>query len=252
VHYIRCMPNGRHLFISDLHLDATSPAAVAQFRRFLQQQAGQAEALYILGDLFETWIGDDDDEATRDTVCAALRDLTRAGTSCFVQRGNRDFLLGREFEYRTGCVLLPDPALLQVGAVRAVISHGDLLCSADHSYQEFRSLTRSRWFQADFLRLAPTMRRRLASLARASSREHTRQLRSEIMDVAATAVEAVLRCGGCSLLIHGHTHRPAIHHLLVDGRPATRIVLGDWYDHGSCLALHADATWEVLTLPRNG
>jgi UDP-2,3-diacylglucosamine hydrolase len=245
------MSNGRHLFISDLHLDATAPEAVAQFRRFLQQEAREAEALHILGDLFETWIGDDDEEAARDTVCTALRELTRAGTRCFVQRGNRDFLLGRDFEHRTGCTLLPDPALLQIGAVRAVISHGDLLCSADHSYQEFRSLTRTRWFQADFLRFPPPLRRTLALLARAGSREHTRQLRNEIMDVATAAVEAMLRCGGCSLLIHGHTHRPGIHPLQVDGRPATRIVLGDWYEHGSCLVLHADATWELLTLPRS-
>ncbi len=244
------MPGGRHLFVSDLHLDATAPDAVMQFRLFLQHEARDCAALYILGDLFETWIGDDDDEAARDCVCTALRELTLAGTPCFVLRGNRDFLLGRDFERRTGCVLLPDPVLLQFGQVRAVISHGDLLCSADRGYQQFRSLARSNWFHRGFLRLPAMTRRALALLARASSREHTRQLRSEIMDVEDHAVQAMLRCGSSSLLIHGHTHRPGIHALQVDGRPATRIVLGDWYDQGSCLVLDDDGTHALLTLPR--
>jgi UDP-2,3-diacylglucosamine hydrolase len=243
------MPSGRHLFVSDLHLDATAPDAVAQFCRFLADDARDCAALYILGDLFETWIGDDDDEAARATVCNALRELTRAGTPCFVLRGNRDFLLGREFEQRTGCTLLPDPVLLQAGAVRAVISHGDLLCGADHAYLQFRSLVRSRWFQSGFLRLPAATRRALASMARSRSREHTRQVRSEIMDVEASAVQAALRCANSSLLIHGHTHRPGVHSLQVDGRTATRIVLGDWYDQGSCLVLE-DGRCELMSLPR--
>src|SRR5690606_24635432 len=119
VNYIRCMPGGRHLFVSDLHLDATAPDAVAQFCRFLQHECREAADLYILGDLFETWIGDDDDEAARDAVCKALRNLVQGGTPCYLLRGNRDFLLGPAFERRTGCTLLPDPALLQVGSVRA-------------------------------------------------------------------------------------------------------------------------------------
>jgi UDP-2,3-diacylglucosamine hydrolase len=245
------MPGGRHLFVSDLHLDATAPDAVAQFRRFLQCEARSAAGLYILGDLFETWIGDDDDEAARDTVCAALRDLVDGGTPCFVLRGNRDFLLGPAFAHRTGCTLLPDPTLLQVGRVRTVISHGDLLCTADAAYQQFRSLSRSRWFQAGFMDLPLSTRRVLATLARAGSREHTRQQRNEIMDVEALAVEAMLRCGSSSMLIHGHTHRPAIHSTSVDGRPATRIVLGDWYHQGSCLVLDEDGSYQLLTLPRS-
>ena len=244
------MPHGRHLFVSDLHLDGTAPDAVAQFCGFLGHEARNCDGLYILGDLFETWIGDDDDEAARATVCAALRALTRAGTPCWVMRGNRDFLLGRDFEHRTGCTLLPDPTLLQVGAVRAVISHGDLLCTADRSYQQFRTLAHSESFQADYLHLPLATRRALARLARASSREHTRQLRSEIMDVETSAVAAALRCGGSTLIIHGHTHRPGIHQQLLDGRPATRIVLGDWYDQGSCLVLNSDGSYELLALPR--
>jgi UDP-2,3-diacylglucosamine hydrolase len=244
------MPARPHLFVSDLHLDATAPDAVMQFCSFLQNEASGSAGLYILGDLFETWIGDDDDEAARVAVCTALRDFTRRGIPCHVQRGNRDFLLGREFERRTGCILLPDPALLQFGQVRAVISHGDQLCSADLGYQRFRSLTRTRWFEAQFTSLPLGTRRNLASLARASSREHTRQLRSEIMDVETAPVEALLRCAGSAMLIHGHTHRPGIHRMQVDGRPATRIVLGDWYEQGSCLALSDDAMFELQSLPR--
>jgi UDP-2,3-diacylglucosamine hydrolase len=244
------MPHGRHLFVSDLHLDASAPDAVAQFQRFLQQDARRCDGLYILGDLFETWIGDDDDDAARGAVCTALRELTRAGTPCWIICGNRDFLLGQDFERRTGCTLLPDPTLLQVDSVRAVISHGDLLCTADHGYQQFRTQAHSTAFQRRYLRLPLRTRRAFAHMVRASSREHTRQMRSEIMDVDAAAVAAALRCGDSALLIHGHTHRPGIHQLTVDERPATRIVLGDWYDQGSCLALHSDATCELLTLPR--
>ncbi len=244
------MSSGRHLFVSDLHLDATAADAVAQFRHFLEDEARNSAGLYILGDLFETWIGDDDGEAVRDEICAALRRLTRGGTPCWVMRGNRDFLLGTQFEQRSGCELLPDPTLLQIGGVRVVLSHGDLLCTADQGYQQFRTLTRSTAFQTAYLGLPVNTRRALAQMARAGSHEHTRQMRSEIMDVEATAVAAALRCGGTDLLIHGHTHRPGIHKLLVDGRSATRIVLGDWYDQGSCLVLQADGSYELLEMAR--
>lgn len=239
----------RHLFVSDLHLDASAPEAVAAFRRFLREEARDSDALYILGDLFETWVGDDDDEPVRGAVCADLREFTRSGVPCFVLRGNRDFLLGRDFESHTGCTLLPDPVLLQTGAVRAVISHGDQLCSADRSYLKFRSLASARWFRASMLGLPLATRRALAGFARARSREHTRQLRTEIMDVAPEAAAGALRCGDSNLLIHGHTHRPGIHALEVDGRPATRIVLGDWYDQGSCLVLDADGSHQLIALP---
>lgn len=244
------MPLRRYLFVSDLHLDATAPEAIAQFGLFLQREARQCDALYILGDLFETWIGDDDDEAARNAVCQDLRRLTAGGTPCFVLRGNRDFLLGHDFERNTGCTLLPDPVLLESDQLRAVISHGDRLCTTDHGYQQFRSIVHSRFFRDAFLGLPLAIRRKLASMARARSREHTRQLRTDIMNVAETAVAEALRCGSSNLLIHGHTHRPGVHAMSVDGRQATRIVLGDWYDQGSCLAVHSDASFELLALPR--
>jgi len=246
------MPQGRQLFVSDLHLDATAPDAVTQFRRFLEDEASHSAGLYILGDLFETWIGDDDNEAVRGEICDALHRLTGSGTPCWIMRGNRDFLLGEQFERRSGCELLPDPVLLQIGSLRAVLCHGDLLCTADHGYQQFRTLSRSAAFQSAYLRLPLTTRRALAHMARASSHEHTRRMRSDIMDVDETAVAAALRCGDSDLLIHGHTHRPGIHRHMVDGRSATRIVLGDWYDQGSCLVLEADGRYELLTLPRGG
>lgn len=244
------MPHGCHLFVSDLHLDASAPDAVTQFRLFLQTEAQACDGLYILGDLFETWIGDDDDDPVRRRVTADLHALTASGVPCWIQRGNRDFLLGNEFMRRSGCTLLPDPAVLQSGTRRIVLMHGDLLCTEDHRYQQFRTQSRDRQFQSMYLQMPLGTRRALAGMARASSREHTRRTRIGIMDVDEKAVHTILRCADSDLLIHGHTHRPGVHHLQIDGRDARRIVLGDWYDQGSCLALHADGSYELRTLDR--
>ena len=243
------MSPARYLFISDLHLDAGAPGAVAQFLQFLRGEAHEADALYILGDLFESWIGDDDDEPVRNTICAALREYTDRETPCYVIRGNRDFLLGPRFEQRSGCRLLPDPVLLEAGDLRVVLSHGDLLCTEDHGYQQFRHFTRKPGVQRHFLALPQLTRRALAAKARAGSRAHTQGMPERIMDVTPDAVAAMLRAGAADLLVHGHTHRPAVHQLQVDGRNATRIVLGDWYEQGSALAVYTDARYEVLPLP---
>jgi len=245
----RCMNPARYLFVSDLHLDAGLPHAVEQFRQFLRGTARDADALYILGDLFETWVGDDDDEPVRNAVCDALREYTGRETPCYVIRGNRDFLLGRGFERRSGCRLLPDPVRLEAGDLRVVLSHGDLLCTADHGYQQFRQFTRKPGSQARFLSLPLPIRRAMAAAARAGSREHTRGMPEAIMDVAPEAVQAMLRAAGAPLLVHGHTHRPAVHQLQLDGMPATRIVLGDWYEQGSALALYSDGRYETVPLP---
>ncbi len=149
------MRSDRYLFVSDLHLDASAPEGIAQFIAFLDGEARDAAALYILGDLFEVWVGDDDPEPARNSVCEALRRYTDSGAPCFVLRGNRDFLLGAGFEQRTGCRLLPDPVLLERGSLRVFISHGDPLCTADHSYQEFRSMVRNPEWQARYLQTAP-------------------------------------------------------------------------------------------------
>jgi len=244
------MAHGRYLFVSDLHLDPLAPQAIAQFTSFLRGPATRCDGLYILGDLFETWIGDDDDEPARRQVCEALRALVDSGVPCHVQRGNRDFLLGAGFAARTGCTLLPDPVLFEADSLRAVLSHGDVLCTGDVRYQHFRSLVRAPGFQAGYLALPLATRRAVARIARAGSRRHVRQLREEIMDVEADAVARMLQVAGADLLIHGHTHRPGVHAVQVAGRPCTRIVLGDWYDQGSCLTLHADGRHELAGLPR--
>jgi UDP-2,3-diacylglucosamine hydrolase len=242
------MPHGRYLFVSDLHLDAAAPAAIAQFLHFLDTDATQCDGLYILGDLFESWIGDDDDEASRALVCDGLRALTRRGVPCRVQHGNRDFLLGAGFAARTGCVLAADPETLAVGGKRIVISHGDALCTADAGYQRFRRVVRSRAFQRPWLALPLAARRGLAACARRRSYAHTRRLPAAIMDVTPDAVTQLLRATDADILIHGHTHRPGVHRLEVDGRVRTRIVLGDWYEQGSVLALHADGSHDSRQL----
>jgi UDP-2,3-diacylglucosamine hydrolase len=243
------MPRGRILFVSDLHLDASLPAAIEQFIAFLRTEASNCSALYILGDLFETWIGDDDDDPARARVRAALAGLTAGGVPCFIMHGNRDFLMGARFMAATGCRLLPDPAVLECGGRRFVLTHGDLLCTGDHAYQRFRRVARNALVQACWRVLPLALRRRMASMARRRSRSYTRQQPRSIMDVTPAAVASLLRATRCDVMIHGHTHRPATHHLEVDGRGCTRIVLGDWYGPGSYLALDEAGNPSVASLP---
>jgi UDP-2,3-diacylglucosamine hydrolase len=244
------MSVNRYLFVSDLHLDATNAPAIEQFLTFLANDASDAAALFILGDLFETWVGDDDNELERSRVCHALRNFTLSGRACYILRGNRDFLLGDGFRERTGCMLLPDPARVTLGALTVIVTHGDPLCTGDTSYQEFRSLIRNPQRQQEYLQLPLGVRRALADVARHDSKTHTSQTAYDIMDVEATAVETLLRVSGCDLLIHGHTHRPGMHELTVDGRRCRRLVLGDWYEQGSVLELSADGSVALKVLPR--
>src|SRR5688500_18606571 len=160
------MAHGRYLFVSDLHLDAASPQAIAQFLDFLEAEATRCDGLYILGDLFESWIGDDDQEAARERVCDGLRALTQRGVPCRIQHGNRDFLLGKGLPARTGCELLDDPAIVELGGTRFVISHGDALCTGDAGYQRFRRVARSRGVQRAWLALPLAARRGLGQWAR--------------------------------------------------------------------------------------
>ncbi|HTT00452.1 MAG TPA: UDP-2,3-diacylglucosamine diphosphatase [Steroidobacteraceae bacterium] len=238
------------LFVSDLHLDAETPQAITQFIDFLHTHAVHAEALYILGDLFEAWIGDDDPDAEKARVCAALRALTESGVPCFVQHGNRDFLLGRSFCARTGCRLLPDPVLLELDAERVLLTHGDALCVDDHAYQELRSIVRRADWQRRFLSLPVAVRAQLAGAARAGSRAHMARTVPYVMDVNVDAVRAAHRATAARRIIHGHTHRPGMHELLVDGQPAYRIVLGAWYEQGSYLYCEA-GRYELRVLDRS-
>jgi UDP-2,3-diacylglucosamine hydrolase len=237
------------LFVSDLHLDGCLPAAITQFESFLQGPARAASALYILGDLFESWVGDDDDDPDRARVCAALRALSDAGVACHVCHGNRDFLLAAGFEQRTGCRMLADPTVIDLYGERVLLTHGDALCTADTSYQRLRSVVRTAAWQRRFRRLPLATRRLLADAARAGSRAHTGMMAAEIMDASEPAISDVLRACGVRVLIHGHTHRPGVHEFSVDGATARRFVLGAWYEQGSCLSRDAHG-FQLLTLPR--
>ncbi|MGH8259948.1 MAG: UDP-2,3-diacylglucosamine diphosphatase [Steroidobacteraceae bacterium] len=237
------------LFVSDLHLDASAPQAIEQFLGFLTEHAAGADALYILGDLFEAWIGDDDPEPARARVCAALLALTSGGVPCFVLHGNRDFLLGKGFSRRTGCVLLPDPIVAELGGERVLLTHGDALCTGDRSYQELRSIVRDARWQQRFLALPLAVRSRFAERARAGSKVHIARAIPYVMDVSPQAVAAAHRASGARRIIHGHTHRPGVHETALDGAPAHRIVLGAWYDQGSYLIVDG-GRYELRELPR--
>jgi UDP-2,3-diacylglucosamine hydrolase len=236
-------------FVSDLHLDAASPEIARQFHAFLGDEARSAEALYILGDLFEVWLGDDDpDPAARATV-RALRTLTASGVPVFVMHGNRDFLIGERFCRETGATLLPDGVVVELYGERAVLMHGDALCTDDASYQRLRRIVRNPVVRGLFRMMTLNQRRALAARLRAGSRAHVGMTAPEIMDVNAEAVVQTFREAGVRTMIHGHTHRPAVHPLEIDGAPAKRIVLGDWYTQGSVLEVSAGG-FELRTLPR--
>jgi UDP-2,3-diacylglucosamine hydrolase len=238
------------LFISDLHIDASRPPIIEQFLDFLQSEARSAVALYILGDLFESWIGDDAPDATQAAAIAGLRALTSSGVPCFVMHGNRDFLISRQFCELSGAQLLPDPLIVTLYGEPVLVMHGDALCTDDHAYQRLRATVRDPAWQRQFLALSIDARRVLAGAARAGSQAHTAAMQHDITDVNAHSVALALRAAGTSTLLHGHTHRPAIHALEVDGRPRTRIVLGDWYDQGSVLRWDSNGP-ELQSLSRS-
>jgi UDP-2,3-diacylglucosamine hydrolase len=235
--------DARHsLFISDLHLCSTRPAITRQFVDFLQTIAGKTDALYILGDLFEYWAGDDDlDDPRHGDILTALSALTAAGTRVFFMHGNRDFLLGGGFSRKTGITLLSDPTLLTLYGKRILLSHGDTLCTDDVAYQTFRQQVREPAWQTEFLSQPLAVRKaQIEALRQRSEQEKSRKTES-IMDVNAAAVSALLRQYDYpELLIHGHTHRPARHEIDLDGHHCERWVLGDWYDQGSCLRCDAN------------
>jgi UDP-2,3-diacylglucosamine hydrolase len=237
------------LFVSDVHLDAAAPQATEQFLSFLREQAASAEALYILGDLFEAWVGDDDEEPANERVCHALRELTSAGVACFALHGNRDFLLGEGFCARSGCRVLSDPVIAELDGERVLLTHGDALCTDDHPYQELRSIVRDTAWQRRFLALPRAHREQLANEARQGSRRHIARTVPNIMDVNGAAVAAAFRAAGVQRIVHGHTHRPGIHQLEIDGKARERIVLGAWYEQGSYLR-YERGRYQLCTLPR--
>jgi UDP-2,3-diacylglucosamine hydrolase len=226
------------LFISDLHLDGARPDITGQFLDFMQREGRQARALYILGDLFEAWIGDDDPDPDKQRVLRALREATDDGVECFVMHGNRDFLIGKRFCDITGARLLPDGTLVQLFGRRVLLMHGDTLCIDDPSYQRLRRIVRNPVVQWIMRRLTLSQRQRLAERMRAGSKAHisaAERASPYIMDVNQGEVARVIEQTQADVLIHGHTHRPAIHQVQVGSRHAVRIVLGDWYEQGSVL-----------------
>lgn len=229
------------LFISDLHLTPERPAANDRFFRFLQRTTQQAGDLYILGDFFEAWVGDDDlAEPLHAEVAAALRRLTDNGLRLYLMHGNRDFLLGEAFCRAAGARLLAEPAVIDLGGVPTLLLHGDALCTDDLDYQRFRLMVRDPAWQAAFLARPIAERHALARDLRARSERVKGEKRPEIMDANPDAVAEAFRRHGVTRMIHGHTHRPARHEHDVDDRPRTRWVLPDWYDTGGYLACDMD------------
>ncbi|MDE2070515.1 MAG: UDP-2,3-diacylglucosamine diphosphatase [Gammaproteobacteria bacterium] len=232
------------LFISDLHLDAARPRITQLFLEFLNTRAHRAQALYILGDFFEAWIGDDDPDPHHAEVIAAVRALTATGVPVYFMHGNRDFLIGPGFIDKTGCTLLADPTRVELHGTPTLLMHGDLLCTDDLEYQKFRHHVRNPAWQKAFLAKPLMERRRFAQQARAQSQTQTASKPDYLMDVNQQEVERVMQEHRVTHLIHGHTHRPAVHRIGANGRNLTRIVLGDWYEQSSVLAVD-ESTFEL-------
>lgn len=220
---------------ADIHLSAQTPSTTRVFLDFLNHAAQQADALFLPGDIFDVWIGDDlalrDPPDWLEPILDALNQASQH-TRLYLGRGNRDFLMGHGLARRVGARLLPEAVVLQTDIGPVLLSHGDEYCTADPGYQRFRRLVRNPAIQRVFLALSLNIRRSLASWARRRSQQQNAYKPMAIMDVEASAIDAAFRRSGCSIIVHGHTHRPAIHDYTVDGRPSRRIVLPDWdFDH---------------------
>ena len=223
------------LFASDIHLSAHRPDAVTAFAEFLAGPVRRADRLYLLGDVFDLWLGDDDGRAPHPEVEAALAKTVSAGVPIDLIRGNHDFLLGGAFAERTGCRLVEEPRVIETMDERTVLLHGDTLCTRDVEYQAFRRYARDPGNQRAFLARPIEERAREAAKIRATSNSRTRLKPQDIMDVTEDEVARVLSDCGATRMIHGHTHRPAVHELHLETGSATRIVLGDWYEQGTVL-----------------
>jgi UDP-2,3-diacylglucosamine hydrolase len=226
------------LFISDLHLEPGQPQITEQFLTFLERARGRAEALYILGDLFDAWLGDDDPEPEYRRVIDALRSLRASGTRLYFVHGNRDFLVGARFCAESGCELLDEHTVVPLHGENVLLMHGDLLCTDDVEYQAFRRMVRDPTWQRRMLAMSLAERAALAQQVKKQTRAAVMSKAEDIMDVNQKTVEDTMRRFGVRTLLHGHTHRPDVHRLTLDGEPATRIVLGDWYTQASVV------TWD--------
>ncbi|MDA0679501.1 MAG: UDP-2,3-diacylglucosamine diphosphatase [Proteobacteria bacterium] len=221
------------LFVSDLHIEVDRPDIANQFLQFLETEALNADALYILGDLFEFWVGDDDPNEHYAWIKQGLRKLTKKNIPVFFMHGNRDFMIGQDFADETGITILTDPYIVEVHGENVLLSHGDIYCTDDIQYQAVRKMTRDPKWQATMLTRSLEERISFSEQARADSKAHGDNIDQAITDVNQAAIKSALRQANVTLMLHGHTHRPAVHEIEVDGKQARRIVLGDWYEHGS-------------------
>ncbi len=237
------------LFISDLHLEAERPDIGKQLLQFLGGDAKDAEELYILGDLFEAWVGDDDPNTHYFTIKRALRKLVDSGVPVYFMHGDRDFLVGNGFASETGVKILKDPYKVTMYGRKVLLSHGDKLCTDDVQYQKIRKMTHDPEWQAKMLARPLKDRLRISEEARRQSLEQTLNMSKEIMDVNQTAVVEIMRKNNVDVLLHGHTHRPAVHEVDLGGRKAKRIVLGDWHKQGSVVRWDSRGP-KLETLPR--
>lgn len=238
------------LFLSDLHLSRERPSLVAAFRAWCAGPAREAAGIYVLGDLFDDWIGDDQlQEPLAAEIATALKEVVAAGVPVGLVAGNRDFLLGDGFARAAGVTLLPGQRIIDVGGIPTLVLHGDEMCTADLGYQRFRRFAHDPRWQRRYLALPYGVRRGIANWLRSRSRSAIAGKAEKIMDVEDTAVVEAFRGAGVARMIHGHTHRPARHHLVVDGRECERFVLADWYDRGSYLEFDTEGgrTRDVIT-----
>lgn len=236
------------LFIADLHLQTEEPAITAGFLRFLRGEAKSADALYILGDLFEAWIGDDDPNPLHREMAAAIRALVDSGVPCYFIHGNRDFLIGKRYARQSGMTLLPEEQVLDLYGRKVLIMHGDTLCTDDTGYLAFRAKVHTPWIQKVFLALPLFIRNRIAARMRAGSKAANSSKSMTIMDVNPQAVVSVMEKHGVQWLIHGHTHRPDVHSLTANGEPAHRVVLGAWHTEGSMVKVTPEGV-ELIAFP---
>ncbi|AKZ83278.1 TPA: UDP-2,3-diacylglucosamine diphosphatase [Enterobacter hormaechei subsp. steigerwaltii] len=236
------------LFIADLHLQTEEPAITAGFLRFLRGEAKSADALYILGDLFEAWIGDDDPNPLHREMAAAIKALVDSGVPCYFIHGNRDFLIGQRYARESGMTLLPEEQVLNLYGRNILIMHGDTLCTDDTGYLAFRAKVHTPWIQKVFLALPLFIRNRIAASMRAGSKAANSSKSMTIMDVNPQAVVKVMEKHRVQWLIHGHTHRPDVHSLIANGEPAHRVVLGAWHSEGSMVKVTPEGV-ELIAFP---
>ena len=236
------------LFISDLHLSNCRPAITDCFLTFLEESAARIEALYILGDLFEAWIGDDAADPQQQLIAAALKRFTDSGKPCYFTHGNRDFLVGNRFCIETGVQVLAEATVIDLYGEKVLLMHGDTLCTDDYRYQLFRRVVRNSWLHALYFAIPISTRRAIVSGIRKSSATEVAIKPEQITDVNQHTVETTMREYGVTKLVHGHTHRPAVHDFSLDQQPASRIVLGDWYTQGSFLEWNPDG-FSLQSLP---